>query len=332
MCLHCVHIYFTDKKWDDLMRAAQARQRSINASGTVKNHKYNVKQYLIFCFHNKVDPLAPNLQQVAVWMEVLLNKQLSPDTIANKISSVRRYISLSQGDISGVNHIRIKNLIESIKKSREYTSRAKKPIPAQGIHIIVNSISENIKGIIFKSAVLLLLWGGYRQSDISSMYQRSFDPRYDMTRTDMELHKDHMVITLKWSKNIRKFGQENSKVIMSASDKNICPVSAMKTMCSLIPTKKLSDPLFMFPDRSPVPVTYLRAQWKKLLKDNNLDSKTYSLHSLRKTAATLTVEQGLDSVHVTRFIGWNSTQAKFHYIQNNSQKWANRALDQALSV
>lgn len=108
--------------------------------------------------------------------------------------------------------------------------------------------------------------------------------------------------------------------MIAASDISFCPVRAMRTVLLETPTVLTSDPLFMFPHtRKPVPTTFLAQVLKDHLIKMGLPSltKSISLHSLRKAAATDAFAGGCPELTIKQYGTWSSS-AYTPYINTNN--------------
>ena len=315
-----------------LVRKAQHRQNQLMAIGSKNNHKYNVRQYLIFCYRFNVHPLYPTMLQVLVWIEQINIKSISPNTVANKISSIKRYIKMAGGDLTGISHFRVSMVLEALLKSKEYDSKAKEPLSVKQIVEIYNTVPTNINGIIFKAGFLILLYAGLRQSELFVLKKSSYDPKYNLSRGDVQLKGDSIVIKIKWAKNLRRFDKSKQVILKRSNNSELCPVMATYNMLTLIPTKTPQDPFFMFRDRTPIPVNFVKKLWKQILVKINMDTRQYSLHSLRKSLASLAVQQGVNIEQLRAFVGWESRSAHRSYVVHKSHNIVAKAMDNALSI
>ena len=213
-------------------------------------------------------------------------KQPSPDTVKNKLAVVRRYITLSNGDLSGVNSLWVKNAIEAICRVKYHSIRKKQPISVKNLKKIILSLPEDYVGNNIKTMLLLMYYGAFRQSEVAPAKMGSFNQEVNMCKKDIRIKNDCIYISLRWAKNCQRFNEQHQVQIPALSDKRICPVYNLKKVFRATKIKRPDDPVFVFKDNVPISVNFLRSQWKKCFQKLKLSTSDYSLHSIRKSATT----------------------------------------------
>ena len=255
----------------------------------------------------------------------------SPDTVKNKLSAVRKYITLSNGDLTGINSIWVKNAVDAINRIKYYDSNIKKPISTKNFKKIVLSQPNTHTGNCIRAMLLLLYFGAFRQSEIAPATKNSFKKSKNMCRKDISFKKGAMYIDLRWAKNQQRWDQKRHLKIPPIEDKRLCPVLAIKKVFSVTQSRKRNDPVFTFKDGTPVSVNFLRRKWVEDLKILGLSAKDYSLHSIRKSAASNAYRGGCRPLEIQRFAGWSS-EAHLKYIKTSAQKSVNKVLSSAIQV
>ena len=253
----------------------------------------------------------------------------SPDTVKNKLSVVRKYVTLSSGDLGGINSIWMKNAVDAIARVKYYKQNIKQPISVKVFRNIVLSKPPTFIGNNIRAMLLMLYFGAFRQSEIAPRTSSSFKKSTNMCKKDITFIRGKMHISLRWAKNQQRWDEQRVLKIPPIKDKRLCPVASLVTVLKDCKGKKPNDPVFVFSDKKPISVNFLRQEWTKCIKDQGLDPKVYSLHSIRKAAASNAYKQGCKPLDVQRFAGWNSN-AYLTYIKTSSQKSVNKALTSAI--
>ena len=91
------------------------------------------------------------------------------------------------------------------------------------------------------------------------------------------------------------------------------------------PTASKRDPLLMFPDQNPVPVTFIQKVWSEKLVEMGLAGNAFSLHGLRSAAATEAFNNGVPELDIQNYGGWRST-AHRQYIRKTNNTRVNKSL------
>ena len=135
------------------------------------------------------------------------------------------------------------------------------------------------------------------------------------------LHPPGLIVVLKWTKK-QQTGASNQAIPLPAIPKDpLCPVAAFKAMLLVSPTMSPNDSLLLLPgvSRNIVTVGKLKTVFRALIKLMGHQPSAYSLHSLRRTGATLAYEAGVDYLGIKRHGTWRSG-AFWEYITTRSTK------------
>ena len=104
---------FTGAKYNRLFELAVQRQELSRAPGTQAHYRMVKREYLNFCFANNIKALKPGPMDICIYIESLMEQGVSPNTVRNKIAAVRKYLRLSDGDLKGINGIRVKLALDA---------------------------------------------------------------------------------------------------------------------------------------------------------------------------------------------------------------------------
>ena len=253
----------------------------------------------------------------------------SPQTVKNKISVVRKYIRLSKGYLGGIDSINVSHHIDAINRVKNYKTNTKRPIPIKLFRKIIKLQPKNFTGYNITTMLLLLYFGAFRQSEIAPKSLSKFNHRTNMCKKDIYIKNNCIYVKLRWGKNLQKYTDVKELCIPPAGEKLICPVYNYQKVLDNSPRIKRRDPVFIFKDCKPISVNYLRKCWEASLQKLNLNKKYYSLHSIRKSAASSAYLMGCRNLDIKRYGGWSS-DAYLKYIQTNANKNVSQALVKAI--
>lgn len=266
---------------------------------------------------------------VCVFIEYLMSFRPSPATVKNKISVVRKYLTLAQGNLLGINSVWVKNSLDAISRTKYHSVQVKKPISVANLRKIILQLPQDFVSMNIKTMLLLLYYTAFRQSEIAPKKADSFDEENNLCKSDIKFKSGSLYINLRCAKNLQRFDEEREICIKPVSDHRLCPVYNLKEIFKSVHNKRPSDPVFVFKDKTPITVQYLRKRWIQSLEHLGLDYKDFSLHSIRKCSATHAFNMGFSSLEVQRYGGWGSN-AHLRYIKSKSQRVISNALGQAI--
>lgn len=280
-----------------------------------------------------IDPYAISYQDVCGYVEFIAMHGAGPNTIRNKLSSIRTHMGLVDAHVPAMVHPRVNRALDAIERDKTVISRVKEPLPPDVFRDVLINMPDHYIGNIARAALLVLYYGALRQSEIMPRSVNSWDPRVQTTRVDCMIETERCVLFIKHAKNLQKFNQNKTVIMAVASHAKLCPVSSLRLVLSEVPTQALSDPLFMFRDsRKAVPSSIVLNMLHDVMRrrgHQHLIQKT-SLHSIRKAAATNAHLSGCSELSIQNYGGWNSDAHKA-YIRTSNQR-VNKSLIDALDI
>ena len=307
------------------MQRAIDRQKKARAEGTVKNSTYTIKEYIRFAYYHGVDPLHPSSLQICAFTEMLLDRQIAPATVQNKLSHVRTWIRDCKGSLDQLDEDMIKRHKDSIIRTSKHIPNIKEPVPITVLKSIMVILPRDNQGWSIRAAMLALIYGGFRQSEILPASKAKFNPEINLTRGDVIVQKDQIQFTIKTGKNLYKPEQKRVHVFHSSTNKDTCIVHAVHMVIMITPTLSDDQPMFTNPDGSPINVPQLRKVWKESLITLGHETSKYTLHSVRKTLATSSYLCGISETEIKEFGAWSSSAYK-RYINTKADININSAM------
>lgn len=80
--------------------------------------------------------------------------------------------------------------------------------------------------------------------------------------------------------------QSHGVILPVTNDPSLCPVTAYCYMKWLVPTRRKTDPLIMFKDCDPVPLSFVQGIWNRAMEVLQKNPKRFLLHGLFRGGAT----------------------------------------------
>lgn len=318
---------------DTYARRAEARQLRARALGTIKNYKSAVRHYIQLCLPLRINPLAPTVYDVCIWLEALMddNPDASPDTICNKVANIRQYVLLSNGDTTGLHHVRVQRALDAIKRDSTFVPMPKSAIPLPTFKLALQAIPRTQVGALVRAALLLIFYAGLRPSEVAPPSAPRFDPAAHLTRADITFSHPSLVVRIRKAKNQQLFNQTKTRTLAPAPAIIYCPVQNTALAIALSPTVSPAQAMFTYPSSTrPISVVTLRRVWADALTHIGVPPKQYTLYSIRKAASTTAFQMGCSQLEIQRFGGWSS-EAYRAYITTRDSVSVNKAITHAFA-
>ena len=253
-----------------------------------------------------------------------------PLTVRNKLSHLRVYVSLVGASTAPFRHPRVIRAVDALLKDKSYTHRQLRAIPVRHLRSVLGAIPRSITAQAVRAAILVMYHSTLRQSEVVPPSIKAMDCTRHPTRGDVTQHKWGISMTIKWAKNLQNYDQQKVVHLGRAAKTKYCVVAAIERHIQQCPTVDPSQPLFVFAgSRRPIPVSYVRKAWISANRKARLSHLAYTLHSLRRAAATQAHLQGCHEIDIQRFGGWHSNAHRAYIKSDNSSK-VNKAISNAL--
>lgn len=293
------------------------------AHGTFKNLKVQWKTFKQFCDEVADISFPVDTVSLLLYYQYLSNRMKSPQTVSNYVNGLRVLHALCDLDTNVFYSLEVKLLSRAIKRLKLHRVKQAEPIGVDillRISCVVNF--EDKKHRVMWCATLLMFFCMLRSSNLVPKSQDSFDPDKQLCKSDIIKGEDVLVVSIRWSKVIQ-FAQRHYHIpLLSIKDSPLCPVSAVVDLLDLTKKSK-SQALFLLPTKKSgfALLTYARlsTQLKKWIKAVGLDSTKFSLHSLRRGAATLAFASQVPGEMIKTLGDWSS-DAYLRYLDISVQQ------------
>ena len=203
----------------------------------------------------------------------------------NPTSHLRTAFTLSGLNVAPLQHQQVTNALRALSVTLRHVPDQKDGAGPNVLRLALAHAGTFDYPIHVAAAVLIMFHGFFRQSNVAAMSRTTFDPTRQFTRSDFNLDAGTLIVSVKWSKTLQASGTPSAVPLASTLDPLLCPVRAYSKLLEVDPTRVPHQPFLQFKDGNPMTVRYLSNSWQDLLRRAGLNTKTYSLHSLRKGGA-----------------------------------------------
>ena len=279
------------------------------AKNTSRAYRSDFYDFIKFCKKFSFPFLPSNHKTITLYL-TYLGKNNKFSTIKRRLSTIK-LMHLYRGFHIDLNHPIIKENLLGIKKNIGIYQESKKPLLINHLYLIIdylnsNLVNKNLKIIRNKAILLLGFAGGFRRSELVSIF-----------KSDIEFVDEGMKIKLRSSKT-DQYGQGFIKAIPYFNKSKYCPVLAIKQWLNC--SKKEEKLLFPYSDK------LISLIVKKSIESIGLQPNLYSGHSLRSGFATSVANLGADERSIMQMTGHKSTEMVRRYIKE-ANLFKNNALN-----
>lgn len=306
----------SDPGLDAHLRGAEWYINNALRPGTQANHLSALKAFITFNYKYGLDYRQVSVSSICTFIHQLTLSHDNPTTILNYASNLCAVLKRLALDVTPFRSINVADFLSSIKVNVRHTPNRRQPVSHQMLHLIVWAAYEDKEGPTVAFAFILLFFTMFRQSNTAQRTVKQFDATRQLLRSDILTNEESLIVTLKWSKT-RQVSMASSVAAPALPGADICPVGAYKQMLEHAPTVSPSQALLCFPDCRPMPISYLNKVWDTCLLRLGAKRRDYTLHSLRRGAATEVFSDSPASLDQIKRHGDWASSAVFSYLPHD---------------
>ena len=255
------------------------------------------------------------MESLSLFIQHLSNRLRTAGSVANYLSGVKTMHVINDLDISVFDDFLIKMMVRGVKMQKGLSTKKAAPITVEILKDLFGTMHNgNTNDLTYWGLFVIAFFLLARKSNLVPDSVASFDPKKQLSRGDMVVTDEALVVTLKWSKT-NQLGREETFPLLRNDGHPLCPVAAYRNMVRARPADATA-PAFLIKTRGVVgTVTYRQYQdrIKKAISSLDLDPSLYSSHSFRRGGATYAFQCGVPAELIKRIGDWKS-DAYLEYI------------------
>ncbi len=283
-------ILFTDaaRQLQLLKRQLRGSQKAAYAASTWKQLHLQWKSFMTFCLYFKLTALPASVTTICLYAQFLSRSFKAVESIRGYVSAVVTLHKLLGVEAPDTSHVEFRLVLKGLARIKAHLPRRAHPITPQILLSIAQVLDfTNTTHVVFWALFLVAFFSLARKSNLVAQTVCPSVLNHNITRSDVSVFSNFMVLSFKWSKTIQ-FGQRRLLIpLMAVPGSVLCPVAAYKHMCKLVPAERDSAAFCLPGSGGLLPVTY--DQYQKFLKWVieliGLSSDQFSSHSFRRGGA-----------------------------------------------
>lgn len=284
-----------------------------------------MKLFIGFALALRQDYARPSVSLVLAFIEHLAATQRTAASVLSTVSTLRSLLPRHNISARSFSHSSVALHLRSIKINKRTPAVQRPPMRIPELRLVTRQLMQMDHAPQLVVAVLLLFTTAFRQSNLAPASVRGFDASRHLTRRDVKVAVTYVQVLEKWSKTRQQIVRDRWISVPRVTGSSLCLHAAMSAMLAVSPTTKPQQPLLVFGDRRPMPLSYITKAFKLALRRAGLAHRSYTLHSLRRGGAKFMQKAGVSTADIASHGGWKSA-AIYRYIDNPTKPAAFRAL------
>ena len=180
--------------------------------------------HLFVCFSIRVRaPVVLAVENLISFLEFLASCHVSPRSISNYVSGIKRYLTVFQHPVLWLEHAMIRNYLRSLQLNVPTVHRPKDTINLQDFCSISVLLQQFDQPLLYRAAFALSFYGFLRISNVVPPSKKTFDATRQLTRGDVTFSSQGVKLFIKWAKNLQRTQQSQVILLPIMSNPLICP-------------------------------------------------------------------------------------------------------------
>ena len=301
----------------DLDANVRRSQTAAFADGTLANLTTQWVRYLTFCTAYELDALPASPSTLSRYVQYLGQSVKSHQTVLCYLCGVKTLHLLLNLPIHQFGHFLLRMTLRGLHRLNTHVPNPAPPINIEILDKIYDMLDfDKEDDVIFWAVLLVDFFLLLRKCNLVPDSGNKFDPRRQLMVQDLQFEKDHIKVTLHWTKN-SQFGNQALRFALPAiPGSKLCPVTALVTLIS-VNNAAPNQSLFQRSDGSCYTYNNLQTRLQKVSDVLGLEHKLTS-HSLRAGGATAAFLAGVPS-EIIKVLGHWKSDCYLRYIRMPEQ-------------
>ena len=269
-----------------------ATMQAAFAAGSVKNLMSQWEKFSSYKETYGQVHLPISQKDLCRYVQYLSDQLRSPQSVLNYVSGLKTLHVLLDLSTTSFSSWELKLMLKGVKRLKQHKVRQAAPMTFDLLKRMSSFVdAANPLHRSCWAAILVSFYCMLRSSNAVPKAKKSFSSEKQLVVADFRLDQHVAVVSLKWSKTIQFAQREVLLPMLANPDPALDPIRALRAVWSPFGTPDPNQQAFaVFRARkTPTVLTYakLSHQFRKWVSSAGSDPHSFSLHSLRRGAATM---------------------------------------------
>lgn len=264
-------------------------KRSAYAPGTFSNLSTQLYSYYAFCELYGFNCFPVDAYILTLYAAFLARKFKSPQSVCNYVSGIKTIMEILDYPITVFSSPSLKLTLRGVSRLKQHKPKKASPITP---NILLHMYSKLDLTVPFNAVTwALFLIAFFTMSRKSNLVlTKGSKLNHHILRKDLKLKNGLLLVKFKSSKTNQDGTRHHLVPLIPIQNSVLCPITAYKNMCSMVPSSNEKMPAFSFFTKKDklIPYTYehYMSSIKALCEHIGLKSHKYSTHSFRRGGAS----------------------------------------------
>ncbi|XP_063430649.1 uncharacterized protein LOC134712741 isoform X1 [Mytilus trossulus] len=310
-------------EWLSLRRKARTVLKAAFRPGTFKNLRTQLNTYLLFCEKFCRSAFPVDQETLCGYVCFLSDNFKNSGSVRNYLSGVKTWAILLNFDTEEFNSPSLRLTLSGIDKLNTNIPNIKLPFEPYHLNRMFEVLDmTSVQDAVMWAVIMISFYAMLRKSQFANNSRTTFNPKEQLTRGDIQITEEGLIIDIQWSKTSQKHKNIHQIPLKRVEDCTLCPVLAYSRMVTMLPALP-GEPAFGLSDSKGKICAFSKSDidkiLHKLLVRCGIDTSQYSFHSLRRGGATCASAAGCSDSEICTIGNWTSSCYK-GYIKHSTDK------------
>ncbi|CAG2201509.1 unnamed protein product [Mytilus edulis] len=244
-------------------------------------------------------------------------------SVRNYLSGVKTWAVLLNFDTEEFNSPSLRLTLSGIDKLNANVPNIKLPFEPYHLNCMFEVLDmTSVQDAVMWAVIMTSFYAMLRKSQFANNSRTTFNPKEQLTRGDIQITEEGLIIDIQWSKTSQKHKNIHHIPLKRVEDCVLCPLLAYSRMVTMLPALP-GEPAFGLSDSKGKICAFSKSDIDKivhkLLVRCGMDTSQYSFHSFRRGGATCASAAGCTDSEICTIGNWASSCYK-GYIKHSTDK------------
>lgn len=193
-------MFILDPTLDHYLCSARHRAAQAFRPSTKRNQSYIIRLFIGFSIRFGLEYTDPSEDLLIAFLEHLAKTQRTAAGVISSFSTLRAALERQGIPTYNFKAISVSLLLRAIKINKRLPAQQRPPMSVPHLKRLLVCVMDLDYSHQLRAAIIIMFATNFRQSNMAPPTSRQFDPSRHLTRADVRLRPDAVLIYQKWSK------------------------------------------------------------------------------------------------------------------------------------
>ena len=215
--------------WSLLRRKSRSVLKAAFRPGTFNNLRTQLNTYLLFCEKFRRSAFPVDQETLCGYVCFLSYNFKSSGSVRNYLSGVKTWAIILNFDLQEFSSPSLRLTLSGMDKLNTNIPNAKLPFEPSHLYQMYEALDmRNVEDVVLWAIILIGFYAMLRRSQFANNSRASFNSKEQLTRGDIQITEEGLVINVQWSKTNQKHNSVRQIPLKRVEECALCPVFCLR--------------------------------------------------------------------------------------------------------